>query len=147
MNKLLCAKINSRIYKCQDRIELICEDFFDFARNHSVGTIGNHIKPDLVFLSPPWGGVNYMNEYPDEIDLTRFPLDGVRIFEMALKLSTNIVYFLPRNCNIENCVDLMRQLIKDNRHRVIELEQNFLDYKLIAISAYYGDLVQMKIKK
>ncbi len=132
MNKLLCAKMNARIYDCLDRIEFICEDFFDFAQNAC-----SLVRPDVIFLSPPWGGVDYMDKH-EEINLNKFPIDGFRIFQSALKLCKNIVYFLPRNCNIENCVDLM-----SDSFNVIELEQNFLDYKLVAISAYYGDLVNL----
>jgi trimethylguanosine synthase len=129
--KLLCAKQNSIIYNVDNKIEFICDDYFNII-NYL-----DKFKPDIVFLSPPWGGIDYMNT--DECDISKFPINGFNIFNYALKLTKNIVYFLPRNTNIEQILYLAHPNLAHSC--VVEIEQNFLNYKLISITAYFGDLV------
>ena len=75
------------IYGVEDRIEFICGDYFDI--------IGS-LRPDVVFLSPPWGGPEYLNS--ETFDLYNMAgLDGKRIFEIANDVCENIAYFVPRN--------------------------------------------------
>ena len=53
---------------------------------------------EVVFLSPPWGGPEYINK--DVFDLKRgIPLDGFEVFNAALEVTENIAYFMPRNTN------------------------------------------------
>ena len=50
--KIECAKHNAEVYKVADRIEFIVGDFLQLAPS---------LKADVVFLSPPWGGPDYIN--------------------------------------------------------------------------------------
>lgn len=50
---------------------------------------------DAVFLSPPWGGPQYLRQQVFDID--RMPISGTEIFNAAQLISHNICYFLPRN--------------------------------------------------
>ena len=50
--KIECAKHNAEVYKVADRIEFIIGDFLQLAPS---------LKADVVFLSPPWGGPDYIN--------------------------------------------------------------------------------------
>lgn len=49
--KIEMAKHNATVYGVADKIEFIIADFL---------TLSNSIKADNVFLSPPWGGPQYM---------------------------------------------------------------------------------------
>lgn len=49
--KIELAKHNARVYGVLDKIEFVCADFFDAAES---------LKADVVFLSPPWGGPEYL---------------------------------------------------------------------------------------
>jgi tRNA/tmRNA/rRNA uracil-C5-methylase (TrmA/RlmC/RlmD family) len=55
--KLQCAQHNSNVYNVNNKVSFILQDFFhlhdslDFFKN----------KIDLIFLSPPWGGVIYLS--------------------------------------------------------------------------------------
>ena len=132
--KLLCAKNNAEIYQVENKIEFICDDFFNIEKHLEKN------KPDILFLSPPWGGINYMDT--EECDISKFPINGFKIFYHALKLTKNIVFFLPRNTNIEQILYLTHP---DNQiGSLVEIEQNFLNYKLISLTAYFNDLVNIK---
>ncbi len=49
--KIECARHNAQIYGVADRIEFILGDYF---------LLADHLKADVVFLSPPWGGPDYL---------------------------------------------------------------------------------------
>ncbi len=50
--KLECARHNAEIYGVADRIQFIEGDYMKLAPS---------LKADVVFLSPPWGGPEYLN--------------------------------------------------------------------------------------
>ena len=51
--RLALAKHNAAVYGVDDRIEFVLGDFFHVAKD---------LKADAVFLSPPWGGPEYLNQ-------------------------------------------------------------------------------------
>ncbi|KRX75015.1 Trimethylguanosine synthase [Trichinella sp. T6] len=94
--KIKLAKHNAAIYGVQDSIEFLCADFLKIYKN---------LSADFVFLSPPWGGPEYLNH--DVYDVKRMNrLNGKNIFKRALKISPRIVYFLPRNSSILQIIHL-----------------------------------------
>lgn len=124
--KIEMAKQNARVYGVEDRIEFIQGDFMKLAPT---------LTADVVYLSPPWGGPSY--GAIDVFDLEKnIELDGYRVFEAAKAITSNVVYFLPRNVNVEQVISLM-----DDKSS-LELEQNFLNNRLKTITAYFGDLAK-----
>ncbi|PWN50430.1 S-adenosyl-L-methionine-dependent methyltransferase [Violaceomyces palustris] len=95
-DKILLARNNARVYGVEANIEFICGDFVEFAKAHArVKELANGVRPrpgvieqmmedeklwrgahkakvDVVFLSPPWGGVSYS----DPSTLTPSSLDS-----------------------------------------------------------------------
>jgi len=49
--KISCARHNAELYGVADRIEFIIGDFMALASG---------LQADVVFLSPPWGGPDYL---------------------------------------------------------------------------------------
>ena len=85
--KTLPLEFFSAIYGVEDRIEFIVGDYFEIIQT---------LRPDVVFLSPPWGGPEYLDQ--ETFDLANMSgLDGIKIFNDAAKLTKNIAYFVPRN--------------------------------------------------
>ncbi|KAK7945297.1 hypothetical protein WMY93_001025 [Mugilogobius chulae] len=75
--------------------------------------LASRLHGDVVFLSPPW-----------------------EIFQKAKLVSENIVYFLPRNADMDQIASLA------GAGGRVEVEQNFLNNKLKTITAYFGDLIK-----
>lgn len=50
--KVELARHNARVYGVEDRIEFIIGNYMELAPN---------LKADVVFLSPPWGGPQYLS--------------------------------------------------------------------------------------
>lgn len=108
---------------------------------------GMELLPDrmhAVFLSPPWGGMDYAESgkrnYHVEtcIEVQAFP-DGTWNGEEILQASAAatsgpVVYFLPRNIN---GVSLGRSALK-SKYKTLEIEQNILNNKLKTVTAYLG---------
>ena len=124
--KIEYAKHNASVYGVSDRIEFIVADFLKIAP---------YLKADVVFLSPPWGGPEYLTAEVFDIETMIRP-SGVKIFELASSITKEVCYFLPRNVDFEQAVRLSSEGSK------VEMEQNFINNKLKTITAYYGDLVK-----
>ncbi|XP_033738758.1 trimethylguanosine synthase-like [Pecten maximus] len=123
--KIACARHNASVYGVEDRIEFITGDFLKVAPQ---------LRADVVFLSPPWGGPDYLNA--DVFDLeTMMELKASDIFEVSQKITNNIAFFVPRNSDFEQ----LTALAGPGGH--VEVEQNLLNNKLKTITAYYGELI------
>ncbi|XP_053393968.1 trimethylguanosine synthase-like isoform X2 [Mercenaria mercenaria] len=123
--KVELARHNARVYGVEDRIEFIVGNYMELAP---------HLQADVVFLSPPWGGPEYLNA--DVFDLeTMVALNTFEIVRVTRPVSNNIALFVPRNTNIDQLTSIA------GRGGKMEMEQNFLNKKLKTITAYYGELV------
>ncbi|XP_058131525.1 trimethylguanosine synthase isoform X2 [Dasypus novemcinctus] len=124
--KIDLARNNAEVYGIADKIEFICGDFL---------LLASHLKADVVFLSPPWGGPDYATAETFDIRTMMSP-DGFEIFRLSQKITNNIVYFLPRNADVDQVASLA------GPGGQVEIEQNFLNNKLKTITAYFGDLIR-----
>ncbi|XP_074134611.1 trimethylguanosine synthase isoform X3 [Sminthopsis crassicaudata] len=124
--KIDLAHNNAEVYGVADKIEFICGDFM---------LLASDLKADVVFLSPPWGGPDYATAETFDIRTMMSP-DGFEIFRLSQMITNNIVYFLPRNADIDQVASLA------GPGGQVEIEQNFLNNKLKTITAYFGDLIR-----
>lgn len=125
--KIEMAKHNATIYGVADRIEFIVGDYFALAKR---------LKADVVFLSPPWGGPQYLKEDIYDIEKSLLPLPASELMEITRQITPNIAIYLPRNTNTHQVAMLA------GRGNSVEVEQGFLDRKFIAITAFYGSLLK-----
>ncbi|XP_043819560.1 trimethylguanosine synthase [Dromiciops gliroides] len=124
--KIDLAHNNAEVYGVADKIEFICGDFM---------LLASDLKADVVFLSPPWGGPDYATAETFDIRTMMSP-DGFEIFRLSQMITNNIVYFLPRNADVDQVASLA------GPGGQVEIEQNFLNNKLKTITAYFGDLIR-----
>lgn len=125
--KIEMAKHNATIYGVAERIEFIVGDYFALAKT---------LKADVVFLSPPWGGPQYLQEDIYDIETSLLPLPASKLMEITRHITPNIAIYLPRNTNTHQVAMLA------GRGNSVEVEQGFLDRKFIAITAFYGSLLK-----
>ena len=62
--KIEYARHNAAIYGVDDRIEFIVGDYLE---------VSSSLKADVVFLSPPWGGPNYLDTAVFDISTMMVP--------------------------------------------------------------------------
>ncbi|KAJ1966132.1 Trimethylguanosine synthase [Dipsacomyces acuminosporus] len=121
--RLEMARNNARVYGVDDRIEFILGDFYHLAPQ---------IKADAVFLSPPWGGPDYIGA--DVFGLDQLPIHtGKEWLERARLISSNVIYYLPKNCDPAELANLCPDVSCD-------IEMNVLNGALKAITVYYDQL-------
>lgn len=98
---------NAGIYDSTERIQVACEEVSsllrtlpDLEENGDGMDNGGEWKRsvDLVVLSPPWGGPQYLNKRT--FDLRNLPECcgcGLQLFELAASKCLNLAYIIPRN--------------------------------------------------
>jgi trimethylguanosine synthase len=172
LEKLKKAAWNARVYDIpNDKIVFIHSDAYTILSQYNNGSllpspsrendpesspliekgyrIGQHEllpnKIDMVFLSPPWGGMDYLKVGKRNYDLKCIELDhaenkidGEELLIVAAKAvgeGRPIAYFLPRNTN---GIKLARSVLKAGCTGPVVMEQNVLNGKLKTITAYVG---------
>ncbi|KAI4471625.1 s-adenosylmethionine-dependent methyltransferase related [Holotrichia oblita] len=124
--KIELARNNAEIYGVADRIEFITGDFLK---------LHDKLIADVVFLSPPWGGPSYLSVPTYDLEQFLQPVPFKPLMDTARVITKNIAIFLPRNANTQPL------LLAAGPNGYVEIEQNFINKKLIAITAYYNDLI------
>jgi len=122
--RLAMAKHNAQIYGVADRIEFILGDYL---------TLIPSLKADVVFLSPPWGGPEYINQL--NFSLSSMTINGFELLRRTQWITKNIAYCLPRN------TDEMELRQAAGADETFEVEENYINGALKMITVYYGDLV------
>ncbi|KAJ2590723.1 Trimethylguanosine synthase [Coemansia sp. RSA 1722] len=124
--RLSMAKYNAELYGVADRIEFILGDFYQLAPS---------LVADVVYMSPPWGGPEYLEAEIFELD--KMPFHSAKEWlDRARMISPNVAYFLPRNCDVKQLADLCPELSCD-------IEMNFIGQYFKGITMYYNDLADI----
>lgn len=102
------AHNNAEVYGVEDAIEFRNEDFFDPEHIRYL----KQAQPDVVFLSPPWGGPQYLTK--EKFDLYEPIQDGLegmsiaKVVDFTVKnISPNICLFLPKTTNLEQLAEIL----------------------------------------
>jgi len=119
--KVRKARENSQIYGVEERIIFICCDIFQHLKNFRI---------DVIFLSPPWGGPQYLKSLFCLESMLVSGVNGIELLLQALEVSENVIYFLPKNTNIVP----LYSILKCNW----EVELNYLNRKLKSLTLYFG---------
>ena len=123
--KIAMAQHNARIYGVEDKIEFFEGDFFHLAKN---------LQADIVFLSPPWGGPTYLQNETFNLKNIMPPKGGEELLRISRLISDKVIYYLPRN------IDTLQLAIAAGPGNKVEVEQSFFDKKLVAVTAYFGNI-------
>lgn len=119
------AQHNAAIYGVCDQIDFIRGDSFVLAPN---------LKADVVFMSPPWGGPDYLKEKTFDMKTMLRPHDGNFLFSIGRGIASKVVMFLPRNVDITELAELSLSV---HPPWSLEVEKNYLNGKLKAVTAYF----------
>jgi len=90
---------NAKIYKVEDNITFLTKDFLDLTKEDFKEA------PTVIFLSPPWGGVDYAKEVT--YDFNKMHPDFRKILTKSLELSNNLILFMPRNIDLDGLADIL----------------------------------------
>ncbi|XP_064115610.1 uncharacterized protein LOC135221739 [Macrobrachium nipponense] len=124
--KIELARHNATIYGVQDRIKFIVGDFLELAPT---------LSADVVLLSPPWGGTEYFQERVYDVKKLGGTMECEKIMQAARLITKNIALYLPRSSNLCQIIELA------GLGESVDLEYNYMNKKLKAVTAYFGKLV------
>ncbi|VVC43384.1 RNA cap guanine-N2 methyltransferase,S-adenosyl-L-methionine-dependent methyltransferase [Cinara cedri] len=128
--KIELAQNNAEVYGVSNRIEFIIGDYYALAST---------LKADVVFLSPPWGGPSYSSQKTFSIDNIMPNYGGGKhLYELTRQITKNIVFFLPRNIDVKQCITLAGE------GNLAEIESNYFNKRLNSKTFYFGNLVTSK---
>lgn len=165
--KLRLARWNAKIYGVEDRITFVQGDSIELL-DVLVASKSNSTDPEdkvwkdithaeiaavqAVFLSPPWGGVQYAQNptaspsaAPSTYSLSSIqPVDGSHLFArvQAAFNTSNIAYYLPRNTDLEQLQHLAQHTLIPPYKPNVKIEYQYVNNgtKLSSLTAYYGSL-------
>ncbi|XP_060858007.1 uncharacterized protein LOC132935463 isoform X1 [Metopolophium dirhodum] len=128
--KIKLARNNAEIYGVADKIEFIVGNFFE---------ICSMLKADVICMSPPWGGPEYVinDSFSIASMCKNYRFGGFTIFDIVKNISPSIAFHMPKTTNIFECLWLARFLGK------VEIQQNIINHKLNSITAFYGDFIDL----
>ncbi|KAJ3038014.1 Trimethylguanosine synthase [Rhizophlyctis rosea] len=124
--KIRCAQHNARVYGVADKIQFVLGDFMKLAPK---------LKADAVFLSPPWGGPSYLKAKVFDMH-SMMMMDGGELFDTARSISNNICYYMPRNIDHNQLIQVAPP------GHLCEIEEVFLNDRLKCCIAYYRELAK-----
>lgn len=107
---------------------------------------------DVVFMSPPWGGIGY-NLLP-KYSLRYLHPDFKKVIGKALEFSRNLIIFLPKNTSVDELIDYLIEFAADfsndpeNRKNelVLEIEQITYGTSCKGIHIYTGQMASIEQK-
>jgi len=91
--KIKLAQNNAKIYGVADKIEFIVGNFFE---------ISSMLRADVVCMSPPWGGPEYLidNSFSITSMCKNYEFGGFTIFDIVKNIAPNIAFHMPKTTNI-----------------------------------------------
>jgi trimethylguanosine synthase len=119
----------------------------------SSSSTGRERKIDVVFLSPPWGGPEYLAGPTYSLTRTQ-PEPAAELFRLARLMTPNVAFYVPRNTVLEDIAGLLPPppppldgigndggTASVGLERV-EVEEEWMGTKLKALTCYFGGLAQ-----
>jgi 23S rRNA G2445 N2-methylase RlmL len=87
------------------QLAVVIKDFLSLTADDIPFPEGRRHEVDVVFMSPPWGGLGY-NLLP-EYSLRYLYPDFNLVLKKALEFSRDLVIFLPKNIQVEELIEYL----------------------------------------
>lgn len=137
----------------ENNIQIINKDFLQISPEDIHYPEDRANKIDVLFMSPPWGGVGY-NMLPEYKLEYLFP-DFKQVLRKSMEFSRNLIIFLPKNTSVDDILDYLiphaAQLTEDPENRknelVIEIEQIIYGDSCKGIHVYTGEMASIDTKE
>ncbi len=111
------AKYNADIFGVSSNIEFIEGNCLEILPT---------LKPDSIFLDPPWGGTDYGKH--KHFTFSNFEPHGINLLEISFSITDTVVIRLPKNFDFNELKKIDREY---------ELEENILEGQLLHYCIYF----------
>ena len=136
--KIEICKNNCKIYNCKDNIYFIEHDFLKIQEYKEI-----KVTADYIFLSPPWGGINYKNSDIYSIKTSMNP-DISEIIKVSLKIVKYIMFYVPRTLMLEELFGIISE-IKGSKRFFFDIHILKSANKIKALLIIFGYDIDKKI--
>ena len=138
--KLEICKNNCRIYNCKNNIHFIESDFLKIQSYEKI-----KVKADYIFLSPPWGGIQYKNTDVYSIKESMTP-DISEIIKVSLKIVDYIMFYVPRTLMLKELFEIISE-INNSERLFFDVHILKSANKIKALLIIFGYHINEKIKE
>ena len=107
LEHLYCTFRNAQAYNVEDRVWLKYGDWPTLSRKRRF----EKVRVDCVFSSPPWGGPEYLRSETYDLEKALCPQGLKETLAGLLRVSENVVLFLPRNSDLSQLSQVTRELL------------------------------------
>jgi len=135
-DRLRAAAANATLYGVRGRCDFVRADWNSLSAATARHRPRGACAPDLLFLSPPWGGPDYLDA--ERYDLTQRmagEADAAALLRGARALAPRVAFFLPRNVAAADAAALAAEAAPGER---AELEDMLLNGVKKACTLYVG---------
>tara|TARA_E500000178_G_C17032995_1_gene761625 strand:+ start:2738 stop:3508 length:771 start_codon:yes stop_codon:yes gene_type:complete len=101
-------KNNMKLYKVDDQVNIICDDYIDVYKN---------TKQDIIFFDPPWGGVDYKSKVIFNLDLDAIPIDKIFKELLQIKNAKYLAMRLPFNYDFKKLFSITDKIVIHSFYR------------------------------
>jgi len=102
--------------------------------------MGGKIKADYIFLSPPWGGVEYKESETYSIKEMMKP-NIFDIVKVCFSIAKNIIFYLPRTLILEDLFEIINTCLPNEKNDILYLDIHILysANKIKAVMLVFGN--------
>ena len=90
-----------------------------------------------MFLSPPWGGPEYLNRHRYNLHEMGGSMDGFKVFSIAKSVTPNLALFVPKNTNLQQL-----KYLSGSTGGKVNVAKIVMNKKTKVMTAYYGKFAQ-----
>ncbi|AEY95664.1 FACR147Cp [Eremothecium gossypii FDAG1] len=137
LEHLYCTYRNAEAYGVADRVWLKHGDWLQLAARGRF----ERVHVDCVFASPPWGGIDYTKTQAYDLETQLQPAGLSQLLSSFLRISANVVLFLPKNSNLQQLSEITRSLLgPEAKCKVLYARENGRDKGLLCFwgEAFYN---------
>ena len=90
-----------------------------------------------MFLSPPWGGPEYLSKPRYNLHEMGRSMDGFKVFSIAKSVTPNLAFFVPKNTNLQQL-----KYLSGRAGGKVNVAKIVMNKKTKVMTAYYGKFAQ-----
>lgn len=134
-HRLEMLRNNAKVYGVEGNIKCVTGDFLECAEGEG--------PVDLIFMSPPWGGPDYVKSKKYDIFSSITP-DITKIMQVCNKATKNVILYLPRTANPSQVAQLFKYMPQVERK--LEFQVYCFGHKVKTIGCFMGEMVRIDPK-
>jgi trimethylguanosine synthase len=127
--RLSMLEANARIYGVADNIDYVTGDFLEQGPRNPV---------EVLFMSPPWGGPEYLKADIYDVTTMLTPQANV-LMKAAAATAPSIILYLPRNIDPMKVISLFEHM--PGLSHKLEFQVYFFGSKVKTIGCFFGKMV------